>query len=35
MGFRTGIQIDTAGLHLDRAIEPAAVASLLVVVGTV
>jgi hypothetical protein len=34
MGFRTGIHIATAGVHLGREIEPAAAAS-LVVVGTV
>jgi hypothetical protein len=34
MGFRTGIHIETAGLHLDQGIKPAAV-SLSVVLRTV
>jgi hypothetical protein len=35
MGFRTGIHIETDGLHLDRVTEPAADTSLSVVVGPV
>jgi hypothetical protein len=34
MGFRTGIHIETAGLHLDQ-IKPAPAVSLSVVPGTV
>jgi hypothetical protein len=35
MGFRTGIHIETSGLHLDRERRAAAAASLSVVVGAV
>jgi hypothetical protein len=35
MGFRTGIHIETAGMHLDQGIKPAAAVSLSVVLGTV
>jgi hypothetical protein len=35
MGFRTGIHIGPAGVHLDRTIEPAAAASLSVAVEAV
>jgi hypothetical protein len=35
MGFRTGIHIETTGLHLDLAMKPSAGASLSVVLGTV